>query len=51
MQLEAKKLLFDIEQAIASVAAFTEGKTFEDYSGDAMLRPPRAAEFLRHGKS
>lgn len=38
MRLEAKKFLFDIREATASLHAFVEGKTFDDYSRDAMLR-------------
>ncbi len=38
MRLEAKKYLYDIRQAAAEIGAFTRGKTFADYSSDAMLR-------------
>jgi uncharacterized protein with HEPN domain len=38
MRLEAKKYLFDIQRAAALLTEFTAGKTFADYSRDAMLR-------------
>jgi len=38
MQLEAKKYLYDIQQAIRLLTTFTAGKDFEDYAADAMLR-------------
>lgn len=38
MQLEEKALLHDIHSAGVKVQTFTEGKTFEDYQGDDMMR-------------
>jgi uncharacterized protein with HEPN domain len=38
MRLEARKYLYDIQQAAALLAQFTAGKKFADYAGDAMLR-------------
>ena len=38
MRLEAKKYLEDVRQAAVRVREFTEGKTWEDYAGDALLR-------------
>jgi len=38
MRLEARKYLFDIQQAADSVAAFCAGKTFEQYRADEILR-------------
>jgi uncharacterized protein with HEPN domain len=38
MRLEAKKYLYDIQQAAERIAEFTDRKGFEDYRSDAMLR-------------
>jgi uncharacterized protein with HEPN domain len=38
MRLEARKYLYDIQDAAGLVAQFTAGKTFDDYQADAMLR-------------
>ncbi len=38
MRLEAKKYLYDIQQAASLVAQFTAGKDFADYQREAMLR-------------
>ena len=38
MRLEAKKYLYDIEQAAALLVEFTTGKTFAEYTRNAMLR-------------
>jgi uncharacterized protein with HEPN domain len=38
MRLEAKKYLYDIQQAAQRIADFTAGKGFEDYCRNAMLR-------------
>lgn len=38
MQREAKKYLYDIQQAADLVADFTAGRQFAHYAGDAMLR-------------
>ena len=38
MRLEAKKYLYDMQQAVALLTEFTAGKTFADYERDAMLR-------------
>jgi uncharacterized protein with HEPN domain len=45
MQLEAKKLLYDIEKAAGLLAQFTAGKTFDDYTRDPMLRAAVEREF------
>jgi uncharacterized protein with HEPN domain len=45
MRLEAKKYLFDMQQAAALLAQFTAGKQFADYDGDAMLRAAVEREF------
>jgi uncharacterized protein with HEPN domain len=38
MQLEALKHLYDMQQACRLLAAFIAGRTFDDYSADALLR-------------
>ncbi len=38
MRLESKKYLYDIEHAAALAAEFINGKSFDDYSADVMLR-------------
>lgn len=38
MELQTKKLLYDISQAAGEIIAFTEGKTFADYERDTLLR-------------
>jgi uncharacterized protein with HEPN domain len=51
MQLEAKKYLFDIQQAAALLAEFTAGKRFADYTRDAMLRAAVEREFEIMGEA
>ena len=38
MQLKVKALLHDIEQAIDLIDRFTSSRSFEDYTGDPMVR-------------
>jgi uncharacterized protein with HEPN domain len=38
MRLEALKYLYDIQRACRLLASFIEGKTFADYSSEALLR-------------
>jgi hypothetical protein len=45
MRLEAKKYLYDIQQAAARVAEFTTGKHLEDYRSNAMLRAAVERQF------
>lgn len=45
MPLEAKKYLYDIQRAAALLTDFTSGKTFADYSRDAMLRAAVERQF------
>ena len=45
MRLEAKKYLYDMQQAAALLAQFTAGKQFADYDSDPMLRAAVEREF------
>ena len=45
MQLEAKKYLYDIQQAAARIAEFSSGKQFEDYRSNIMLRAAVERQF------
>ena len=45
MRLEAKKYLYDIQQAASRIADFTSGKQLEDYRGDEMLRSAVERQF------
>ncbi len=45
MRREAKKYLYDIQQAAELIAGFTAGKTLADYAGDAMLRSAVERQF------
>ena len=45
MQLEAKKYLYDIQQAAARIIEFTAGRRFEDYQSNAMLRAAVERQF------
>jgi hypothetical protein len=38
MQLEARKYLYDIQEAAGLASQFTAGKSFADYQQNAMLR-------------
>lgn len=45
MRREAKKYLFDIQQAARRLAEFTRGRDFEAYAADAMLRAAVERQF------
>ena len=45
MRLEAKKYLYDIQQAASRIADFTSGKKLEDYRGNPMLRSAVERQF------
>lgn len=45
MQREAKKYLYDIQQAARLIREFTDGKTFADYQSNAMMRAAVEREF------
>jgi uncharacterized protein with HEPN domain len=38
MQLRVKALLHDIQQALGLIDRFVESNTFDDYTGDPMVR-------------
>ncbi len=45
MQREAKKYLYDMQQAAALLTNFTSGKRFEDYTNDPMLKAATERQF------
>jgi len=45
MRIEAKKYLYDIQEAVLRLTAFTAGKGFSDYERDAMLRAAVERQF------
>jgi uncharacterized protein with HEPN domain len=45
MRLEAKKYLYDVQQAAVRIAKFIAGKQFEDYQSSAMLRSAVERQF------
>jgi uncharacterized protein with HEPN domain len=45
MQLEAKKILYDIIQAAERISVFTAHKRFDDYRGDVMLQAAVERQF------
>lgn len=51
MRLEARKYLFDIRQAADRVAQFCEGKKFEDYRSDELLRSAVERQFEIMGEA
>jgi len=50
LPLEVRKYLFDIAQACDLLTQFTGGKTFTDYSADALLRSAVERQFEVVGK-
>lgn len=45
MQLESKKYLYDILHAAKNLQQFSEGKVFQDYAGNVMLRSAVERQF------
>jgi uncharacterized protein with HEPN domain len=51
MRLEARKYFFDIQQAADRIARFCEGKSFDDYRGDELLRSAVERQFEIMGEA
>ena len=51
MRLEARKYLYDIQQAATLLAEFTAGRQFADYAREAMLRAAVEREFQIIGEA
>ena len=45
MQPETDKLLYDIEQSCSKIREFTQGKNYEDYASDLLLRSAVERQF------
>jgi uncharacterized protein with HEPN domain len=51
MQLEARKYLFDIQQAAQRIARFCQGRRFDDYQADELLRSAVERQFEIMGEA
>ena len=51
MRLEAKKRLYDVLRAATLLAEFTDGKSFEEYERDIMLRSAVERQFTIIGEA
>jgi uncharacterized protein with HEPN domain len=51
MELEVKKLIYDLDQAIDFIINFTSGKRLADYQGDVLLRSAVERQFEIMGEA
>ena len=51
MQLESKKLLYDVQTAVEKVFRFVTGKTFHNYADDDLLRSGVERQFEIMGEA
>ena len=51
MQPEAAKYLFDVQRAAALIAHFCEGKTFDQYRADELLKSGVERQFMIIGEA
>lgn len=51
MQPEAAKYLFDVQRAAALIARFCEGKTFDQYRADELLKSGVERQFMIIGEA
>ncbi len=45
MELQTKKLVYDLDQAVQRITDFVHGRTFEDYTQDSLLRSAVERQF------
>ena len=45
MQRDSRSFLWDVQESATAIVEFTHGKTFDDYSGDRLLRSAVERQF------